>query len=265
MAARNMREYHGVPSMTFDKLTRTLDLLKLGPRRLVKQGLAPKTKCERVPPRDQEADEDLAEMVGADMELMAVEVDAEEDDAKEHSDDLVEDEADKSSLEEKGGDGAMEIRDANKQSNRRPKLPIHAVLIAAGIKLRPREVSPLLVALGVHPHHFVKLGLIDAKDRPSPPLHGRRPHGGKLCGPMRRRIGFLHQRFVLLPPPPVATVHTVPLERRGPHLVEVDPVHVVPLMHEGDLACIGDATVRRCGPGGRSGCGKPRRCKNHCG
>ncbi|CAM9531885.1 unnamed protein product, partial [Hapterophycus canaliculatus] len=48
IAARNLREYHGVPSMTPAKLTKTLALLKLCPRRLVKQGLAPKVLLARM-------------------------------------------------------------------------------------------------------------------------------------------------------------------------------------------------------------------------
>ncbi|CAN0131524.1 unnamed protein product, partial [Ascophyllum nodosum] len=177
VAARNLREYHGVPSMTPDKLTRTLDLLKLCPRRLTKQGLAPKKllremmEDKRVPLGDKEVDEDLAETIRADMELMAV-----KDDTKRSNDDLVKDVANKPSSEEKGGEGATERKDDDEQSNRKPKMPIHAALIAANIKLRPREVRPLLVALGVHPSRFVKLGLIDVKDLPRPPHHGRGRH-----------------------------------------------------------------------------------------
>ena len=42
VAARNLREYHGVPSMTALKLEKTVALLALTPRRLVAQGLAPR-------------------------------------------------------------------------------------------------------------------------------------------------------------------------------------------------------------------------------
>ena len=42
LAARNLREYHGVPSMTALKLEKTVALLALPPRRLVVQGLAPR-------------------------------------------------------------------------------------------------------------------------------------------------------------------------------------------------------------------------------
>ncbi|CAM9442862.1 unnamed protein product, partial [Ascophyllum nodosum] len=140
VAARNLREYRGVPSMTPDKLTRTLDLLKLCPRRLTKQGLAPKKllremmEDKRVPLGDKEVDEDLAETIRADMELMAV-----RDDTKRSNDDLVKDMANKPSSEEKGGEGATERKDDDEQSNRKPKMPIHAAFIAANIKLRPRE------------------------------------------------------------------------------------------------------------------------------
>ncbi|CAN0052829.1 unnamed protein product, partial [Ectocarpus sp. 6 AP-2014] len=41
-AARNLREYHGVPSMTAGGLEKTMVLLQLRPGRLVAQGLAPK-------------------------------------------------------------------------------------------------------------------------------------------------------------------------------------------------------------------------------
>ena len=46
LAARNLREYHGVPSMTALKLEKTLALLSLPPRRVVVQGLAPRKLLE---------------------------------------------------------------------------------------------------------------------------------------------------------------------------------------------------------------------------
>ena len=42
MAARNLREYHGVPSMTALKLEKTVTLLGIRPRSLVARGLAPR-------------------------------------------------------------------------------------------------------------------------------------------------------------------------------------------------------------------------------
>ena len=249
VAARNLREYHGVPSMSPDKLTRTLDLLKLCPRRLTKQGLAPKKllremmKDKRVPLGDKELDEDLAETIRADMELMAV-----KDGTKRFNHDLVEDVAVKPSLEEKGGEGATERKDDDEQSTRKPKMPIHAALVAADIKLRPREIRPLLVALGVHPRRFVKLGLIDVKDLPRPPHHGRGRCDGKPCGPVRRRMS-----------------HAFPLVCHGPHSVESHPIHGTRHMREGgpERGCGSD--VGRCGPKGHRGCGRRQRCGNHCG
>ena len=249
VAARNLREYHGVPSMTPEKLTRTLDLLKLCPRRLTKQGLAPKKllremmEDKRVPLGDKEVDEDLAETIRADMELMAV-----KDGTKRSNDDLVKDVANKPSSEEKGGEGATERKDDDEQSNRKPKMPIHAALIATNIKLRPREVRPLLVALGVHPSRFVKLGLIDVKDLPRPPHHGRGRHGRKPCGPVRRHIS-----------------HAFPLVCHRPHSVESHPTHGTRHMREGGRERGGGSDVGRCGPKGHRGCGRRRRCGNHCG
>ena len=272
VAARNLREYHGVLSMTPDKLTRTLDLLKLCPRHLAKQGLVPKklwqelTKDKRVPLGDKEADEDLAETIRADMELMAV-----EDDTKRLNDDLVENVVDKPSLEEKGGEGATERGDDDEQSNRKPKMPIHEALIAADIKLRPREVRPLLVALGVHPRRFVKIGLVNAKDLPRPPHHGhhgRGRHGGKPCGPERRRMSFLHPRLMFPahpPPPPMAIDHDFPFVGRGPHSVESHPIHGARHMREGGPKRGRSAGARHCSPGGHRGSGRRRRCGNHCG
>ena len=248
VAARNLREYHGVPSMTPDKLTRTLDLLKLCPRRLTKQGLAPKKllremmKDKRVPLGDKEVDEDLAETIRADMELMAV-----KDDTKSSNDNLVEDVANKPSSEEKGGEGAAESKDDDEQSNRKPKIPIHAALVAA-IKLRPREVRPLLVALGVHPRRFVKLGLIDVKDLPRPRHYGRGRHDDKPCGPVRRRMS-----------------HAFPLVCHGPHSVESHPIHGTRHMREGGPERGCGLDVGRCGPKGHRGCGRRQRCGNHCG
>ena len=46
LAARNLREYHGVPSMTALKLEKTLALLSLPPRHVVVQGLAPRKLLE---------------------------------------------------------------------------------------------------------------------------------------------------------------------------------------------------------------------------
>ncbi|CAM9248285.1 unnamed protein product [Ectocarpus sp. 6 AP-2014] len=172
IAARNLREYNGVPSMTPPKLVKTLAFLKLNPQRLVRQGLAPKNLLARmkaeaannaknakvsrvkVPLGDGKNNEDLAESVAAGMELMSV-----EDDKKEWNDGFVSVEpADTSSPdndnEERNDATAPEVK----------KNLIHKAFIAGGIQLRPREVRPLLVALDVRPCRLAKLGLVDGKD-----------------------------------------------------------------------------------------------------
>ncbi|CAM9314446.1 unnamed protein product [Ectocarpus sp. 8 AP-2014] len=203
IAARNLREYNGVPSMTPPKLVKTLAFLKLSPQRLVKQGLAPKVLLARmkaeaannakvskvkVPLGDGKNNEDLAESVAAGMELMSV-----EDDKKEWNDGFVSVEpADTSSPandnEEENDDAAPEVK----------KNLIHKAFIAGGIQLRPREVRPLLVALDVRPCRLAKLGLVDGKDlramlqaekktahKRHGPGHGgpRGPTGGFARGP----------------------------------------------------------------------------------
>ncbi|CAN0507764.1 unnamed protein product, partial [Ectocarpus sp. 12 AP-2014] len=56
-AARNLREYHGVPSMTAGGLEETMVLLQLRPGRLVAQGLAAEQLLEGKPAAD-DADAD---------------------------------------------------------------------------------------------------------------------------------------------------------------------------------------------------------------
>ncbi|CAM9241381.1 unnamed protein product [Ectocarpus sp. 12 AP-2014] len=167
IAARNLREYNGVPSMTPPKLIKTLAFLKLNPQRLVKQGLAPKNllarmkaeaannaKVSKVPLGDGKNNEDLAESVAAGMELMSV-----EDDKKEWNDGFVsvkpaETPSPDIDNEEENNDAVPEVK----------KNLIHKAFIAGGIQLRPREVRPLLVALDVRPWRLAKLGLVDGKD-----------------------------------------------------------------------------------------------------
>ncbi|CAM9404206.1 unnamed protein product [Ectocarpus sp. 12 AP-2014] len=166
IAARNLREYNGVPSMTPPKLVKTLAFLQLNPQRLVKQGLAPKVllarmkaeaannaKVSKVPLGDGKNNEDLAESVAAGMELMSV-----EDDKKEWNDGFVSVEPAETPSpdidKKENDDAAPEVK----------KNLIHKAFIAGGIQLRPREVRPLLVALDVRPWRLAKLGLVDGKD-----------------------------------------------------------------------------------------------------
>ncbi|CBN74845.1 hypothetical protein Esi_0043_0144 [Ectocarpus siliculosus] len=161
IAARNLREYNGVPSMTPPKLIKTLAFLKLNPQRLVKQGLAPKVllarmkaeaannaKVSKVPLGDGKNNEDLADSVAAGMELMSVE------DKKEWNDGFVSAESDAPAAaapitaetsspdndkEEENDDAAPEVK----------KNLIHKAFIAGGIQLRPREGLLLGVSIFV--------------------------------------------------------------------------------------------------------------------
>ena len=155
-AARNLREYHGVPSMTPPKLILTLAFLELHPRRLVKQGLAPAQLLAGVKapePLGSDNNDDLAEGVTSDMELMSA-----EDDRKEWNDGFV-------SVEygEKPTDAAAEHASSSEGEDK-PKDVMHGAFLSAGIKLRPREVMPLFLALGVRPRRLVKLGHVDDKE-----------------------------------------------------------------------------------------------------
>ncbi|CAM9248319.1 unnamed protein product [Ectocarpus sp. 6 AP-2014] len=230
IAARNLREYNGVPSMTPPKLVKTLAFLKLNPQRLVKQGLAPKVLLARmkaeaannakvsrvkVPLGDGKNNEDLTESVAAGMELMSV-----EDDKKEWNDGFVSVEpADTSSPandnEERNDATAPEVK----------KNLIHKAFIAGGIQLRPREVRPLLVALDVRPCRLAKLGLVDGKDLramlqaekkaahkrrgqdnnndDTAALHQRRHHHRDYHRQQHRMAGRPHP-FAPPPPPPPA-------------------------------------------------------------
>eukprot|EP00752_Nemacystus_decipiens_P004437 g4050.t1 len=175
LAARNLREYNGVPSMTPAKLAKTLAFLQLNPRRLVRQGLAPRALLVRMAAeakknKDDKSDvkdnnnsdsEDLSESVA----LMSV-----EDDKKERNDGFVSVEhapaAALATAEVVDSDGnkddtaapATVAADAKKKKN-----VLHEAFITAGIQLRPREVRPLLLALDIRPRRLVKLGYVDGK------------------------------------------------------------------------------------------------------
>lgn len=69
-----------------------------------------------------------------------------------------------------------------------PRRPIHAALVASGVRLSPWETRPLLVALGVRPHHLVRLGLVSRESLRGRGTGGRHgPHDGVPHGsPLRR-------------------------------------------------------------------------------
>ncbi|CAN0397869.1 unnamed protein product [Discosporangium mesarthrocarpum] len=59
----------------------------------------------------------------------------------------------------------------------RKGVAIHSVLVDHGVRLRPRDVQPLLRALGVGPRRFVRVGLIDPSEFGR---GGRGQHGGVM-------------------------------------------------------------------------------------
>lgn len=207
VAARNLREYNGVPSMTPAKLTKTLTLLKLSPRRLVKQGLAPARLLHNVGknadgkgPKAAETNDDAVETAAADMKLMSV-----EDDRKEWADGFVsvgDDEptgsiqqatvvaeaVTSSSDESSPSSSSSSDTDTEKvpaANGGKPKNIIHAAFVNAGIQLRPREAMPLLLGLGVRPMRLVKLGLVDFHELRAMRIHDRRGGRGRAGGGVR--------------------------------------------------------------------------------
>ncbi|CAM9195305.1 unnamed protein product [Pylaiella littoralis] len=206
VAARNLREYNGVPSMTPTKLTKTLAFLKLNPRRLVNQGLAPQVlladmkdkndksnqntaaATQQHPLGDDDCNEDLAESVAAGVEAMRV-----EEDKKEWNDGFVpvdpaqsaapaaptatavaaaapaetstsDADADHGTAAPTGDDDDTDTDADEAAKGKRPvDRPVHKAFVAGGIMLLPREVWPLLVALGVGPRRLVKLGHVNVK------------------------------------------------------------------------------------------------------
>ncbi|CAM9763921.1 unnamed protein product, partial [Ectocarpus fasciculatus] len=179
--------------MTPPKLVKTLAFLKLHPRRLVKQGLAPKAllarmkaeaannaKVSKVPLGDSKNNEDLAESVAAGMELMSV-----EDDKKEWNDGFVSAEPDASATaapiaaetptpdndnDEENDDAAPTVK----------KNLIHKAFIAGGIQLRPREGDHEAPGGGgggrrggplFHPSHQHYAGVFDEDEGGHPGFH----------------------------------------------------------------------------------------------
>ncbi|CAB1117141.1 unnamed protein product [Ectocarpus sp. CCAP 1310/34] len=172
--ARNLREYHGVPSMTADNLEKTMVLLRLRPGRLVVQGLAPEKLLKGFSAADAHADTtDSSGSSGS-------EVEPEQADDNQVSDDSNSNSSDSGDTEH---DNIRKHNSLGFETNKRSKHPVHAALVAAGITLRPRETRPLLRALGVGPHRLVKLGLVQREE-----LRRSRP-GGRRGGPSHLRHG----------------------------------------------------------------------------
>ncbi|CAN0451109.1 unnamed protein product, partial [Pylaiella littoralis] len=149
IAARNLREYHGVPSMTAGSLEKTMYLLQLRPGRLVVQGIASQKllEAETTTPDNIVVDSSSSSSSSSEIE--------------EENEEVISNSSRNSSSTDDNDDSTQD--DRSTKDGRAPannKRPIHASLVAAGIKLRPRETRPLLRALGVRPHRLVKLGLV---------------------------------------------------------------------------------------------------------
>ncbi|CAN0122681.1 unnamed protein product, partial [Ectocarpus fasciculatus] len=169
-AARNLREYHGVPSLTPGGLEKTMVLLELRPARLVAQGLAPKAllKGNSTAGADADSTDSSSES----------EVEPEQANNK-VSDDLTSNSSDSGDTENDN----IATQDSTGFEPGASKHPIQAVFLSAGVKLRPRETRPLLRALGVGPHRLVKLGLVQREE-----LRRFRP-GGRRDGPPHQQHG----------------------------------------------------------------------------
>ncbi|CAM9836241.1 unnamed protein product [Scytosiphon promiscuus] len=219
IAARNLREYHGVPSMAPDKLTQTLALLKLSPRRLVQQGLAPRKLLGRMKAvHDEKAKQQpLGHETSEDLED-GVEVLAMEDEKKQWNDGFA-------AVDQPAAavcDGAMpasshdEHDDAGEAPGAVKKNLLHKAFVDGGVQLRPREVRPLLLALAVKPCRLARLGLVDAKDLRAM-LHAERKKANKRNGGRGRGGGDgIGKPGPQHPPHPRHHLHHPRMARGGP-------------------------------------------------
>ncbi|CAM9141150.1 unnamed protein product, partial [Ectocarpus sp. 8 AP-2014] len=124
-AARNLRESRRVPSMTAGGLEKTMVLLQLRPARLVAQGLAPRD----LPKGNSVPDADADSNSGSEVQ-------------PEQAGSQISDDSNSSDTEN------VNIATQDGIEAGASKHPIHAVFVAAGVDLRPRETRPLLRALG---------------------------------------------------------------------------------------------------------------------
>ncbi|CAM9966617.1 unnamed protein product, partial [Ectocarpus sp. 4 AP-2014] len=124
-AARYLREFRRVPSMTAGGLEKTMALLQLRPARLVAQDLTPRDLLKG----DSAPDADADSSSGSEVE-------------PEQSDSQLSDYSNSSDTEN------VNIATQDGIEAGVSKHPIHAVFVAVGVDLRPRETRPLLRALG---------------------------------------------------------------------------------------------------------------------
>lgn len=192
LAARNLREHHGVPSMTALKLEKTVALLRLAPRRVVVQRLAPRRLLKGDSPPLVSAGEGSGkgeeEPCGTETcELMETSDDsrtnnssssgAEEKGVSDDSDSM--NDKINNSINNNGGDTKDDVEVLEANGKGKARRPIHAALVAGGIDLHPSETRPLLRALGVRAHRLVRFGLVKR---------------GAVCTMPRRRGGGPGQR-----------------------------------------------------------------------
>ncbi|CAM9112419.1 unnamed protein product, partial [Pylaiella littoralis] len=139
IAARNLREYHGVPSMTAGSLEKTMSLLQLRPGRLVVQGLASKKLLE-----GETTTPDNIVVDSSSSSSSEIEEENEGVISNSSSNSSISSSSNSSSSNEDSTQDDRSTKDGGAPAN--DKRPVHASLVAAGIKLRPRETRPLLRA-----------------------------------------------------------------------------------------------------------------------
>ena len=264
MAARNLREYHGVPSMTALKLEKTVALLGLRPRRLVAQGLAPRRllKDNSSPlvlagDSSGEDQEELCEAVpgalmrgSGDNPFNSSSEDIEEEEEK-ASNSTYDDNGASIGNIDSNGPCVVQGVEADGNSAGDKQRPIHAALVAGGINLQPRETRPLLRALGVNPHRLIKLGLV--KREAIRAMAGRRD--GDPGSGQRLRAGGPGMRGVAGPRgPPHGPPHAHRFCGRPAGGGPSRPVHGPPRR---PFHGSGHHLVRRGGEGGEEGASVP--------
>ena len=160
VAARNLREHHGVPSMTPEMLVHTLAVLELRPSRLVGTGMAPK------------------KYLRGGRKVAAA-------DGGGKSSDNGEDES-HNRLEP-----VASCDTDNQDHHREGPNAIHDAFVREGIKIQPPEAMALILALRVAPARLAKLGMVDPKQlrrfvrrfRRKGRQSGTRKHqNGSVCG-----------------------------------------------------------------------------------
>eukprot|EP00904_Undaria_pinnatifida_P003938 jgi/Undpi1/13545/HiC_scaffold_8.g03204.m1 len=184
VAARNLREYHGVPSMSALKLEKTVTLLGLRPRRLVAQGLAPrrllKDNSSPLVLAGGSSDEGQKALCEADsgalMDPSGDEVITNNYSSSEDTKD--EDEEVSCSARDDDGDsidninlniGDNEVDDAKEAVEGlkagKKKRPIHAALVAGGIDLLPYKDTPSTTDRGTDAGMGTTLAAFKARER----------------------------------------------------------------------------------------------------